>query len=92
MLGYHYLRNKDHIAHLSHTVPQLEECGIDVVSKLERTLTREDASAFYEQHQGQDFFLQLIDYMTRFLWIRSIYISENFFNHMQTLSLFKDTF
>jgi len=43
---------------------KLEECGIDVVSKLERTLTREDASAFYEQHQGQDFFLQLIDYMT----------------------------
>jgi nucleoside diphosphate kinase len=44
---------------------QLDECGIDVVSKMETTLSREDAQTFYEQHQGTDFFLQLIDYMTR---------------------------
>jgi len=43
---------------------KLEECGIDVVSKVETTLNRDDAQKFYEQHQGTDFFLQLIDYMT----------------------------
>jgi len=43
---------------------KLDECGIDVVSKVETTMSREDAQTFYEQHQGTDFFLQLIDYMT----------------------------
>lgn len=43
---------------------KLEECGIDVMSQVERVLTREDAETFYEEHRGTDFFLQLIDYMT----------------------------
>ena len=45
---------------------KLEECGIEVVSQVERVLTREDAETFYEEHRGTDFFLQLIDYMTRY--------------------------
>ena len=45
---------------------KLEECGIDVLSQVERVLTREDAETFYEEHRGTDFFLQLIDYMTRY--------------------------
>ncbi|KAL5261318.1 hypothetical protein ACHWQZ_G007121 [Mnemiopsis leidyi] len=43
---------------------KLDDCGIDVVGKIETTLSREDAQTFYSQHQGTDFFLQLIDYMT----------------------------
>eukprot|EP00116_Pleurobrachia_bachei_P009858 sb/3470120/ len=46
---------------------KLEECGIDVLSQVERVLNREDAETFYEEHRGTDFFLQLIDYMTRYV-------------------------
>ena len=45
---------------------RLEECGIDVLNQVERVLTQEDAETFYEEHRGTDFFLQLIDYMTRY--------------------------
>ena len=63
------------------SILQLEECGIDVVSKVETTLNRDDAQKFYEQHQGTDFFLQLIDYMTRsdncFLSTKPIFAVQN---------------
>lgn len=45
-------------------IAKMDDCGIDVVSKVETTLSREDAQNFYSQHEGTDFFLQLIDYMT----------------------------
>ena len=51
---------------------QLDDCGIDVVGKIETTLSREDAQTFYSQHQGTDFFLQLIDYMTRYIILQGI--------------------
>ena len=54
-----------HLFSTHRNVPQMDDCGIDVVSKVETTLSREDAQNFYSQHQGTDFFLQLIDYMTR---------------------------
>jgi len=43
---------------------KLDEVGIDVLCNEERTLEREEAEQFYEEHRGTDFFLQLIDYMT----------------------------
>lgn len=45
---------------------QLDKCDIEVVSQIEREMTREDAESFYQQHEGTDFFLQLVDYMTRY--------------------------
>ena len=52
----------------------MDDCGIDVVSKVETTLSREDAQNFYSQHQGTDFFLQLIDYMTRWAFVSFIFL------------------
>ena len=47
--------------------PQLDEVGIDVLCNESRTLEREEAEQFYDDHRGTDFFLQLIDYMTRYI-------------------------
>ena len=46
---------------------QLSDAGIEVVSKVEKEMTRAEAEMFYREHEGTDFFLQLIDYMTRFV-------------------------
>lgn len=43
---------------------KLDEVGIDVLCNETRTLGRDEAEQFYDEHRGTDFFIQLIDYMT----------------------------
>lgn len=40
--------------------------GIEILKKEERTLTKEEAAQFYEQHKDSEHFEQLIEFMSRY--------------------------
>jgi nucleoside diphosphate kinase len=46
-------------------VIQVEEMGIEVLKKEERTLTKEEAAEFYKQHEQSEHFEQLTEFMSR---------------------------
>ena len=44
---------------------QVEEAGLEVLRKEEKTLTKEEAMEFYKHHEGSEHFEQLVEFMCR---------------------------
>lgn len=45
---------------------QVEESGMEVLKKEEKTLSKDEAAEFYKQHEGSEHFDQLVEFMTRY--------------------------
>ncbi|PFX23757.1 Thioredoxin domain-containing protein 3-like [Stylophora pistillata] len=45
-------------------IQKVEESGMEVLKKEEKTLSKEEAAEFYKQHEGSEHFDQLVEFMT----------------------------
>ncbi|CAI7994440.1 Thioredoxin domain-containing protein 3 homolog [Geodia barretti] len=45
-------------------IEQLKEQGLDVLAAEERQLSKEEAAEFYKQHEGTDYFEELLEFMS----------------------------
>lgn len=45
---------------------QVEESGMEVLKKEEKTLSKDEAAEFYKHHEGSEHFDQLVEFMTRY--------------------------
>ena len=44
---------------------KIEDCGIEILHKESKVLSKEEAAEFYRQHEGSEHFEQLIEFMSR---------------------------
>jgi len=50
--------------HADDIIKNIEDCGIEILHKEEKVLSKEEAAEFYKQHEGSEYFEQLIEFMS----------------------------
>ena len=50
--------------HTEEICSRIEGQGLNIISKKQLQLSKDDAEGFYAEHKGKDFFTALIDFMT----------------------------